>query len=174
MSTAAVSSTAALPTVPTNVVFVVLVVHHTPSPAMQSLLEAVEAGISAAAVELGTTVDVRLRPALVASPIDVLEADAIVLGTPANIGYMSGALKHFFDQTYYPCLSATVGLPYALYVHGNDDTTGAVKAIERIAKGLQWKAVAAPIAITGQIKPADLALVADAAGLVTAAACGLL
>ncbi len=141
---------------------------------MQSLLEAVEAGICAAAVELGTKVDVRLRPALVASPIDVLEADAIVLGTPANIGYMSGAIKHFFDQIYYPCLSATVGRPYALYVHGNDDTIGAVKAIERIAKGLQWKAVAAPIATIGQIKPTDLALVANAAGLVTAAACGLL
>ncbi len=168
------SSTAARPTVPTDVVFVVLVVHHTPSPAIQSLLEAVEAGISAAAVELGAKVNVRLRPALVATPIDVLEADAIALGTPANIGYMSGAVKHFFDQIYYPCLSATVGRPYALYVHGNDDTTGAVKAVERVAKGLQWKAVAAPVAITGQIKSVDLSLVANTAGLVTAAACGRL
>ena len=54
----------------------------------------------------------------------MLEADGVLLGTPANIGYMSGALKHFFDTVYYPCLDATVGLPFGVYVHGNDDTAG--------------------------------------------------
>src|SRR3712207_8818071 len=52
---------------------------------------------------------------------DLLAADGVLLGTPANIGYMSGALKHFFDTVYYPCLDATVGLPYGVYVHGNED-----------------------------------------------------
>jgi NAD(P)H-dependent FMN reductase len=37
-----------------------------------------------------------IRPALTAAAADVLAADGYLLGTPANIGYMSGALKHFF------------------------------------------------------------------------------
>ena len=52
----------------------------------------------------------------------MLEADGYLLGTPANLGYMSGALKHFFDQIYYPCLDATSGRPFGVYVHGNNDT----------------------------------------------------
>ena len=68
-----------------------------------------------------------------------------MLGTPANIGYMSGALKHFFDGIYYPCLEATRRRPYGLYVHGGMDTTGAVRAVESITTGLQWRAVRPPV-----------------------------
>ena len=69
---------------------------------------------------------------------------------------MSGALKHFFDTVYYPCLDATVGLPYGVYVHGGDDTAGALKAIGTIAGALRWKRVAAPLSLTGPPSPADL------------------
>ena len=81
-----------------------LVVHHTPSPALHALLEAVLDG--ARQVE---GVEVMARPALTASPVDALEADGYVLGAPANLGMLAGALKHFFDQAYYPCLDVTVG-----------------------------------------------------------------
>ena len=103
---------------------VLLVVHHTSSPALQILLEAVIDGTKAEGLE---QVEVIVRPALAASAIDVLAADGFVLGTPANIGYMSGALKHFFDSVYYPCLTAKLGAPYGLYVHGNNDTAGAIR-----------------------------------------------
>ena len=128
-----------------------LVVHHTPSPAMQAVLEAVREG--AALVE---EVELVVRPALSAGPADVLAADGVLLGTPANIGYMSGALKHFFDTVYYPCLDATVGLPYGVYVHGNDDPAGALNAIAKIAGGMRWKQVAAPLSLIGAPGPADL------------------
>jgi NAD(P)H-dependent FMN reductase len=81
-----------------------LVVHHTPSPTLQAVLEAVREGVA-----LVEEVELTVRPALSAGAADVLAADGILLGTPANIGYMSGALKHFFDTVYYPCLDATVG-----------------------------------------------------------------
>ena len=71
-----------------------------------------------------------MRPALTASVVDALEADGYLLGTPANIGYISGALKHFFDTIYYPCLEHTKGRPFAAYIHGNLGTEGAERAIE--------------------------------------------
>jgi hypothetical protein len=123
-----------------------LIVHHTTSPSLQRLLEAAEAGAGADAIE---GVDVVVRPALAASASDVLAADGFVLGTPANIGYMSGALKVFFDSVYYPCLTAKVGAPYGLYVQGNDDTAGAIRAVEAITKGMGWDRVHEPVSITG-------------------------
>jgi NAD(P)H-dependent FMN reductase len=128
-----------------------LVVHHTPSPAMQALLVAVREGV--AQVE---DVDLTVRAALSAGAADLLDADGVLLGTPANIGYMSGALKHFFDTVYYPCLDATVGLPYGVYVHGNDDTAGALTAIQRITGALRWKQVAAPLSLVGTPDRDDL------------------
>src|ERR1700722_7127793 len=118
-----------------------LVVHHTPSPSMQAMLEAVVAG--ARDPEL-SEVSVGGTPALAATVPDVLPADGFLLGTPGNIGYMSGALKPFFDQVYYPCLQARPGAPYGLYVHGDNDTTGAVRAVTSIAGALGWTEVARP------------------------------
>jgi len=102
-----------------------LIVHHTSSPALQAMFEAAAAGAGTDEVD---GVEVVTRPALTAGAADVLGADAYLLGTPANIGYMSGALKHFFDGIYYPCLEATRRRPYALYVHGNLDTAGRQRA----------------------------------------------
>jgi NAD(P)H-dependent FMN reductase len=132
-----------------------LIVHHTPSPALHSLLEAVRDGATNPELaDAGVEVDV--RPALVASPVDVLEADGYVLGTPANLGYISGALKHFFDQIYYPCLDATVGRPYGVYVHGNDDTAGALAAVDKITTGLRWRRAQAPVSVVGTPSRAEL------------------
>lgn len=133
-----------------------LIVHHTPSPALQALLEAGRTG--AALVE---DLELVVRPALSAGAADLLAADGVVLGTPANIGYMSGALKHFFDQVYYPCLDATVGLPYGVYVHGGDDTTGALRSIEKISGALRWRRVAAPLSVTGAPGPDALEACAE-------------
>ncbi len=131
-----------------------LIVHHTPSPAMHAMFDAVVAGAMDRQI---TGVTVVTRPALTATAVEVLEADAYLLGTPANLGYMSGALKHFFDQIYYPCLDATIGRPYGLYLHGNNDTDGARAAVEKITSGLQWRLAQAPVAVLNDPTPADLA-----------------
>jgi multimeric flavodoxin WrbA len=124
-----------------------LIVHHTASPALHSMFEAVMSGATDERIE---DVVVLARAALAATAVDVLAADGYLLGTPANLGYMSGALKHFFDQIYYPCLQAGAGRPYGLYIHGNNDTTGALRAIEAITTGLQWRRAQAPVLVTGQ------------------------
>jgi hypothetical protein len=123
-----------------------LIVHHTPSPATHALLESVRAGATDPRIE---GVEVVVRAALSATSVDVLGADGFLLGTPANLGYMSGALKHFFDQIYYPCLEDTKGRPYGLYVHGASDTTGAVRAVEKVTTGLQWKLAQPVLEVTG-------------------------
>lgn len=130
-----------------------LIVHHTPSPSLQAMLEAAVDGATDDAIE---GVEVVKRPALTAADVDVLDADAYLLGTPANIGYMSGALKHFFDRIYYPCLDATQRRPYGLYVHGNSDTTGAVKGVETITTGLGWERAREPVEVVGDPSNADL------------------
>lgn len=129
-----------------------LVIHHTVSPPLDALLRAAVDG--ATRPEL-PDVEVVVRPALTCSAVEVLEADGYLLGTPANLGSMSGALKHCFDTIYYPCLEATQRRPWGLYVHGNDDVDGAVRDIERIVTGLGWRAVGPPVRSIGAPQQAD-------------------
>src|SRR6202451_3181190 len=130
-----------------------LVVHHTPSPALQEMFEA---AVSGARTDESEGFELVIRPALTAAAADVLQADGYLLGTPANIGYMSGALQHFFDGIYYPCLEATRRRPHALHVHGHLDTVGAVGAVESTPPALQWRAVRPPAEVTGPPGPPDL------------------
>src|SRR3954462_1740468 len=130
-----------------------LVVHHTTSPALHSLYEAGMAGATDDRIEGVTGI---ATPAWTAAAVDVLVADAYVVGTPANLGYMSGALKPFFDQIYYPCLDASARRPYGLYVHGNSDTGGTVRGIETIVTGLKWQAAQAHVLVTGEPGREDL------------------
>ena len=125
-----------------------LVVHHTPSPSTRELLEAVLSGTHDPDIQ---GVDVVVRPALAATLPDMLKADGYLFGTTANFGYMSGALKHFFDTVYYPSLDHVAGRPYGLWVHGNNDTVGAASAVEKLATGLELTKAAETLEVTGAI-----------------------
>lgn len=149
----------------------VLLVHHTPSPALQELFEAVRDGAATDALD---DVEVVVRPALSATASDVLAADGYLLGTPVNLGYLSGALKHFFDTVYYPCLEATRGRPFGAYLHGNDDTTGAERALTAITGGLGWRPVGEVVRCVGPVDRADLEACGELGGLVAAHAAGAL
>jgi multimeric flavodoxin WrbA len=124
-----------------------LIVHHTPSPHMQEMFEAVVAGATDPDIE---GVEVIRRPALTVSPVEMLEADGYLLGSPANLGYISGALKHAFDCAYYQLLDTTRGRPFGLYLHGNEGTEGAERAVESITTGLAWVKVAETVAVSGK------------------------
>jgi hypothetical protein len=126
-----------------------LVVAHVPSPNTAQLRDAVLQG--ARSPEIGNVEVVDKRP-LEAGPEDVLAAQAVILGTTENLGYMSGALKDFFDRIYYPCLERTQGLPYALYVRAGQDGTGTRRAVESIATGLRWRAVREPLICRGAFR----------------------
>ncbi|TIC84837.1 flavodoxin family protein [Nocardioides sp. GY 10113] len=129
-----------------------LIVHHSPTRSLERLRDAAVAG---AHDEEITGVEVVVRPALEASAEDVLTADGYLLGTSANFGYMSGALKHFFDSTFLAVGGAlddsgaagggagtggaTAGRPYGLWVHGRYDLTGAVRSVGSIVGALGWR-----------------------------------
>jgi multimeric flavodoxin WrbA len=130
-----------------------LIVHHTPSPHCQELLEAVVAGATDPEI---VGVEVVRRPALVVSPVELLEADGYVLGSPANLGYISGALKHAFDQSYYQLLDATRGRPFGVYLHGNEGTEGAERALAGITAGLGWVKAAETVVTSGKPTKANV------------------
>ena len=124
-----------------------LIIAHAPSANTRKLLDAVVEGTRLA--EANHVEVVALGP-LEAVPEDVLAADAIILGTTENLGYMSGALKDFFDRSYYPCLEKTQGLPYCLYIRAGQDGTGTRQAVETIVTGLRWRAVQEALICRGE------------------------
>ncbi|MCV7218978.1 flavodoxin family protein [Mycobacterium crocinum] len=101
-------------------------------------------------------VEVVRRPALTCSAADMLDADGYLLGTPANLGYISGALKHAFDQSYYQILDSTRGRPFGVYLHGNEGTEGAERAIDGITAGLGWVRAAETVMVSGKPTKDDL------------------
>lgn len=137
-----------------------LIVHHSPTPTVAALTDAVVAGANDDAIE---GVEVVVRPALEATADDVLAADGYLLGTPANFGYMSGALKHFFDTVFLQSGGAltddgsagpaTTGRrrPYGLWVHGRYDTTGAVRSVQTIVSALSWVQAAEVLEVLGDV-----------------------
>jgi multimeric flavodoxin WrbA len=139
-----------------------LVVHHSPTHSVQMLTEAVIGGANDDAIE---GVEVVVRPALEATADDVLAADGYLLGTPANFGYMSGALKHFFDTIFLEAggalsddgsASPAAGgkKPFGLFVHGRYDTTGAVRSVSSIVQALPWTQAAEVLEVLGDVTEA--------------------
>ncbi len=124
-----------------------LVVAHVPSPNTLRLRDAVIQGASHPDI---TDVGLVVRTPFEAGPADVFSADAVILGTTENLGYMSGALKDFFDRTYYPVLDSCQGMPHALYIRAGMDGTGTRRAVDSIITGLRWRAVRDPLICCGE------------------------
>lgn len=126
-----------------------LIVAHVPSENTQKLCDAVLRGARHADIAGVEAVHI---PPLQAGPADVLAAQAVILGTTENLGYMSGAMKDFFDRVYYPCLEETQGLPYALYIRAGHDGTGTRRGVETIINGLRWRTVQEPLVCQGEFR----------------------
>jgi multimeric flavodoxin WrbA len=122
-----------------------------------ALTDAVRQGIDAARDE----VELRALPAIAAGIDDLLWAKGLLIGSPEHFGYMAGAVKDFFDRTFYPAQQKTEALPYALFVSAGNDGTGAVGSIERIALGCRWRRVSEPLIVIGEPTPDALARCRD-------------
>jgi multimeric flavodoxin WrbA len=123
-----------------------LIVYHSQSKHTEELAQAVLRG---ALLEEGT--ETRIVKAFDAKLDDLLWCDAVLFGTPENFGYMSGALKDFFDRTFYPAQPHALNLPYALFIGAGNDGSGAVRAIDRILLGYPMRKVAEPVISKGDL-----------------------
>ena len=153
-----------------------LIVHHSPTDLVRSITQRVVAGANDDAID---GVEVVVRPALEATADDVLGADGYLLGTTANFGYMSGALKHFFDSIFLEAGGAlsddgSAGSggdgkkPYGLWVHGRYDTTGAVRSVQSIVGALPWRQSAEVLEILGDPTGEQLDAAYDLGGTIAA------
>ena len=130
-----------------------LIVFHSASGTTEAMTNAVVDGIQTAGDE---SLRYIVKNALQVTADDVKNADGVILATPENFGYMSGALKYFFDTIYYECLEHTQGTPYALVIRGGNDGEGAVQSIRRIVTGLAWQEIAPPVLSKGEFDRAIL------------------
>jgi multimeric flavodoxin WrbA len=130
-----------------------LIVYHTQTGNTGQLAEAVRSGANH---ELLTEVEVRHLTAAEAGPDDLLWADGLLLGTPENFGYMSGALKDFLDRTFYPVEGRILPLPYAIFISAGNDGSGALRAIRRIAGGYPFNEVQEPLIVQGEVREEHL------------------
>ena len=142
-----------------------LIVYHSQSGTTNTMADAVIKGAKHPDID---GVEVEIRDALEASADDVLWADGLLLGTPENFGYMSGAIKYFLDRIYYPCENKIDGMPYALFVRAANDGTGAISSITRILKGLAVKQIQDPVLIVGDFDDSRL-IECEELGMVMAA-----
>lgn len=128
-----------------------MIVYHSQSGHTEALAQAVYRGAGQC-----TGTRSRLLTAFDAQLDDLLGCHGVIFGTPENFGYMSGALKHFFDRTFYPAQDHTLNLPYALFVSAGNDGSGAVRGIDRILTGYPMRKVAEPVICRGCVTPAHL------------------
>lgn len=142
-----------------------LVVFHSQSGTTTRMAEAVIRGAQSPEVE---GVEVRVKSGLDADSDDLLWADAFILGTPENFGYMSGAIKYFLDRVYYDCEGKMAGRAFALFVRAGNDGSGAISSIRRILTGLSVKEVQEPVLIAGEFDESRL-LECEELGLTLAA-----
>ena len=131
-----------------------LIVYHLNKGKMQAMAEAVERGARHEDVD---GVEVRVGMALESGVDDLLWADALLLGTPENFGYMSGGMKDFLDRTFYPVEGRIQSLPYAVFISAGNDGSGALTAIRRIANGFAFKEVQEPVLVVGELTDEHLA-----------------
>jgi multimeric flavodoxin WrbA len=119
-----------------------LIVYHTMTGGTRQMAEAAAEGARS-----GKELEVLLTDASQATTEQVLLADGYIFATPENLAAISGAMKSFFDRTYYNVLDQIVSKPYAIMVCAGSDGQNAVRQIQRIATGWRLKEVAIPLVV---------------------------
>ena len=127
----------------------VLVVYCSMSGNTKAAAEAIADGVKDAGAQ------VTLKKGADAEPKDLLECNAVALGSYDAFGYMGGALKDFFDRAFYPTQGRVTDKPYAAFLtHGGGGK--AIASIESVAQSFKLKKVTEAALVKG--KPEGQAL----------------
>lgn len=126
-----------------------LIIAHAPSENTKKMADAVVKGATNPEIE---DVEVACKAPLDTQPDDIISAQAVIIGTTENLGYMAGLVKDVFDRCYYPCLEKTQGLPFVFYIRAGHDGTGTKRAIESITTGLKWRLIQEPLLCRGDFQ----------------------
>ena len=130
-----------------------LIVYHSQTGKNQAMAQAVYRGTQNPEID---GVDTKILRAGAAGAENLLWADAVILGTPENFGYMSGAMKDFLDRAYYPCEGKLEATAFALFIGTGNDGTMAALSIRRILNGLAFKEVHEPIIVVGDLSKSHI------------------
>jgi multimeric flavodoxin WrbA len=131
-----------------------IIIAHAPSENTQRMVEAIIKGANHPDI---ANVEVQYISPLDTQANDIKNAQAIIIGTTENLGYMAGLIKDVFDRCYYDCLDHTQGLPFTYYIRAGHDGTGTRKALDTITKGLRWRLVQEPLICKGGFDEAFIA-----------------
>lgn len=125
------------------------IIWHSRTGAARALAEAAHSAAGAEAL---------LLPTETAQPEDLLRASGYLFVCPENLGAMSGAMKEFFDRTYYPLLGRIEGRPYATIIAAGSAGQGAQAQLDRIVTGWRLRRVAPPIIVNLRAQTAEAIL----------------
>jgi flavorubredoxin len=111
----------------------VVIIYSSLSGNTEKMAEAVRDG----AISEGATVSMKKAPDATAD--DVLEADAVIMGTPNFSSYMSGMMKDFFDRNLFGIRGKCDGKPYATFGSYGGGGEVAIEALNKMIDGLGLK-----------------------------------
>jgi flavorubredoxin len=121
----------------------VLIVYCSMSGNTKAAAEAIAEGAKTAGAQ------VTLKESSAAQPNDLLECDAVALGSYDAFSYMGGGLKDFLDRVFYPTQGQVTDKPYSAFLtHGGGGR--AIQSIESIAQSFKLKKVAEAVLIKGK------------------------
>lgn len=112
----------------------ILIIYHSQKGHTERLAQACFQGVNKE-----KDIEVRLQKALESTLDDIIWADGVILATPEYFGNMSGALKDFFDRTYYPAKHQEINKPSALIVSCDNDGSNAERYVLGITSSYTLK-----------------------------------
>ena len=133
---------------------IILITYHSQTGNTEKMANAVAEGVKE--IE---DVAVSVKRASNTTAQDLIECDGLMIGSPEYFGYMAGAVKDLFDRTYEPLREhpRIFRKPLGIFICAGNEGFGALKQIERICIGYQFKKVHEPVVCKGPVTEEVLA-----------------